>query len=111
MTDHLQEIRNRASIYQGRCSTQDVLDLCDEIERLRARLAELVSEGAGLRLQNREVSDEAKAAWATSRAVALEEAATLAEFRYEHWKHANGAGVSCDVTACEEIAAAIRALK
>ena len=41
----------------------------------------------------------------------LEEAAELAEFRYEHWNHTKGHGVSCDVTACEEIARAIRALK
>jgi hypothetical protein len=61
--------------------------------------------------ETHEPSDEAKAAWATARAIALEEAAELAEFRYEYWKHANGDGVSCDVTACEEIAAAIRALK
>lgn len=61
--------------------------------------------------ETHEPSDEAKAAWATARAVALEEAAALAEDRHKHWNRTSGYGVSCDVTACEDIARAIRALK
>jgi hypothetical protein len=52
-----------------------------------------------------------RAAWYAGRRDALEEAADVAEFRYEYWNSVKGHGVSCDVTACEEIAAAIRALK
>ena len=37
----------------------------------------------------------------------MERAAVIAEGRYKEWL--GGSGVSCDVTACEEIAAAIRA--
>jgi hypothetical protein len=62
-------------------------------------------------MENHEPTDGEKAAWAAGRRLGLEEAADLAEFRYEHWNHTKGHGVSCDVTACEEIAAAIRALK
>ncbi|WP_431861314.1 hypothetical protein [Azospirillum sp.] len=34
----LQQIRKVASIYKGSCSSQDVADLCDEVERLRREL-------------------------------------------------------------------------
>lgn len=40
---------------------------------------------------------------------ALEEAEMVARYRYKGWTEASG--VSCDVTACEDIANAIRALK
>lgn len=42
---------------------------------------------------------------------AIRAAARIAESRHKHWNSAKGHGVSCDVTACEEIATAIRALK
>ena len=64
-----------------------------------------------MRRENHEPSDDANEAWAAGRRLGLEEAADLAEFRYEHWNHTKGHGVSCDVSACEDIASAIRALK
>lgn len=36
MVRNLQDIRDAAAIYSGQCSTQDLFDLCDEVERLRA---------------------------------------------------------------------------
>jgi hypothetical protein len=42
---------------------------------------------------------------------AIRRAAQTAETSHERWHGTEGHGVSCDVTACEEIATAIRALK
>lgn len=59
-----------------------------------------------------------KSALKATRNAALEEAARVAERRYEAWQAGDGYAdadglhaVSCDVTACENIASAIRALK
>jgi hypothetical protein len=38
-------------------------------------------------------------------------AAQIAEARHGHWNSTPGHGVSCDATACEDIADAIRVLK
>lgn len=46
-----------------------------------------------------------------ARQEAFEVAAALAEDRHRHWNRTADHGVSCDVTACEDIARAIRALK
>jgi hypothetical protein len=46
-----------------------------------------------------------------ARQEAFEVAAALAEDRHTYWNRTEGHGVSCDVTACEDIARAIRALK
>jgi hypothetical protein len=50
-----------------------------------------------------------ESAWEAGRKSGLYEAAALAESRHEQWT--TDSGVSCDVTACEDIAEAIRALK
>jgi hypothetical protein len=57
------------------------------------------------------LTDAEKAAWAAGRNEAIEEAADIAEHRHEYWSTVKGHGVCCDVTACEEIARAILALK
>lgn len=49
-----------------------------------------------------------RAAEAEGRRKALEEAARVAETRHELWR--DGHFVECDVTACEDIATAIRTL-
>lgn len=64
----VQAIRTRAAVYNGRCSTQDVMDLCDEIEALRRQNRELVTEikirdGVISDLQNRLAAYQPSEAW------------------------------------------------
>ena len=60
--------------------------------------------------------DPAVQAFARHRIAALEEAARVAEDRHEHWRmphpdDAKPGEVCCDVSACRDIATAIRSLK
>ncbi|MFN7609223.1 MAG: hypothetical protein ACK5PJ_07865 [Ralstonia sp.] len=63
-----------------------------------------------------DAEDQARAALSAVAPMILEAAAKVAESRYEKWRmphkdDAKPGEVCCDVTACADIAAAIRALK
>jgi len=98
-------------------------EVTEEDRELFKRLAELSSDLAG-RVDRglaftAEVEDIARHRIAAERATerrVLEEAARVAEHRHQHWRmphpdDAKPGEVCCDVTACADIAAAIRAMK
>lgn len=86
-----------------------------------ANLAEIIDEtmtvtsrGGYFEVDN--AMEIARAALSAVAPMILEEAAKVAESRYEKWRtphkdDAKPGEVCCDVTACADIAAAIRALK